>query len=395
MKYFVTGATGFVGGRVVRQLVDAGHQVVVLARNPAKATDVANLGVEIHQGDVTEKESMRAPMQGVDGIFHIAGWYKIGVKDKSEGARINIQGTRNVLELMRELGIARGLYTSTLAIFSDTHGRLVDETYRYNGPHLSEYDRTKWVAHYEVAEPMIEAGLPLVIVQPGVIYGPGDTSSLRTALIQYLQRKLPLMPARTAFCWSHVDDIARGHILAMEKGTPGQSYIIAGPPHTFVDAIKLAQRITGVPAPRIIVPPAMMKAMAGMMSMLEKVVSVPETYTAEYLRENALDLAQAAQRKSEQAEHQLGLAYEQQRQLNDLKDQFILNVSHEMRTPLTEVYGYLELLRSFQMLGSFARHLKINFPPRLFSKLLLYPLNCIHTKRPTQTDGKPARILVD
>jgi len=72
MKYFVTGATGFVGGRVVRQLVDAGHQVVVVARNPAKATDVASLGVEIHQGDVTEKESMRAPMQGVDGVFHIA-----------------------------------------------------------------------------------------------------------------------------------------------------------------------------------------------------------------------------------------------------------------------------------------------------------------------------------
>jgi nucleoside-diphosphate-sugar epimerase len=287
MKYFVTGATGFVGGRVVRQLVDAGHQVVVVARNPAKATDIASLDVEIHQGDVTEKESMRALMQGVDGVFHIARWYKIGVKDKSEGARINIQGTRNVLEMMRELGIARGVYTSTLAIFSDTHGRLVDETYRYNGPHLSEYDRTKWVAHYEVAEPMIEAGLPLVIVQPGVIYGPGDTSSLRAAFIQYLQRKLPLMPGRTAFCWSHVDDIARGHILAMEKGTPGQSYIIAGPPHTFVDAIKLAQRITGVPAPRIIVPPAMMKAMAGMMSVIEKVVPVPETYTAEYLRENA------------------------------------------------------------------------------------------------------------
>src|SRR3989442_1329201 len=226
MKYFVTGATGFVGGRVVRRLVEAGHQVAVVARNPAKATDVASLGVEIHQGDVTEKESMRAPMQGVDGVFHIAGWYKIGVKDKSEGARINIQGTRNVLELMQELGIARGVYTSTLAVFSDTHGRMVDETYRYDGPHLSEYDRTKWVAHYEVAEPMIEAGLPLVIVQPGVIYGPGDTSSLRTAFVQYLQRKLPMMPGRTAFCWAHVDDIARGHILAMQKGTAGQTYIM-------------------------------------------------------------------------------------------------------------------------------------------------------------------------
>ncbi|HYB01176.1 MAG TPA: NAD-dependent epimerase/dehydratase family protein [Ktedonobacteraceae bacterium] len=287
MKYFVTGATGFVGGRVVRQLIQAGHQVVVVVRNPAKAADLASLGIEVQQGDVTGKESMRAPMQGVDGVFHIAGWYKIGVKDKSDGAKINIQGTRNVLELMQELGIAKGVYTSTVAVFSDTHGRMVDETYIYKGPHLSEYDRTKWVAHYEVAEPMIEAGLPLVIVQPGVIYGPGDASSLNEALMQYLQRKLPLMPGRFAMCWAHVDDIARGHILAMEKGIPGQSYIIAGPGHTFVDAIKIAQQATGVPAPRIIAPPAMLKTTAAIMSVVEKIVPVPEMYTSEYLRVNA------------------------------------------------------------------------------------------------------------
>ncbi|HLY29456.1 MAG TPA: NAD-dependent epimerase/dehydratase family protein, partial [Ktedonobacterales bacterium] len=215
MRYFVTGATGFVGGRVARQLIAANHQVVAIVRSPAKAGDLAALGVEIHQGDVTDKESMRAPMTGVDGVFHIAGWYKIGVRDKRDGERINIQGTRNTLEMMRELGIRKGVYTSTLAVFSDTHGKLVDETYRYDGPHLSEYDRTKWVAHYEVADPMIKDGLPLVIVQPGVVYGPGDTSSVRTTFTQYLQRKLPLLPEKTAFSWAHVDDIARGHILAM------------------------------------------------------------------------------------------------------------------------------------------------------------------------------------
>lgn len=287
MKYFLTGATGFVGSHVARQLVEAGHQVVVVVRTPAKAQDLAALGIEIHQGDVTEKESMRTPMQGVDGVFHIAGWYKIGVKDKSEGERINVQGTRNVLELMRELGIRKGVYTSTLAVFSDTHGRLVDETYRYNGPHLSEYDRTKWVAHYEVADPMIAADLPLVIVQPGLIYGPGDTSSVRTMFIQYLQRKLPVLPAKTAFSWAHVDDIAHGHILAMEQGTPGGSYIIAGPTHTLVEGMQMAQQITGVPAPRIHVPPTGMKAMAATMGVVEKVVPVPESYSAEYLRVSA------------------------------------------------------------------------------------------------------------
>ena len=286
MKYFVTGATGFVGGHVARQLIAAGHDVVAVVRTPAKAGDLADLGVVLHQGDVTDKESMRAPMQGVDGVFHIAGWYKVGVKDKTPGEKINIEGTRNVLELMKELGIARGVYTSTLAVNSDTHGKLVDESYHYTGPHLSEYDRTKWVAHYEVAEPMIAAGLPLTVVMPGLIYGPGDTSSARTTFLQYLQRKLPFIPTVTAYSWAHVDDIARGHILAMEQGKPGESYIIAGPTHTLVEAMKLAQRITGVPAPRE-VPPAMIKAVAAVMGVAEKVVPVPDEYSAEFLRISA------------------------------------------------------------------------------------------------------------
>jgi nucleoside-diphosphate-sugar epimerase len=286
MKYFVTGATGFVGGHVARQLIAAGHGVVAVVRTPAKAGDLADLGVVLHQGDVTEKESMRAPMQGVDGVFHIAGWYKVGVKDKTPGEKINIEGTRNVLELMKELGIDRGVYTSTLAVNSDTHGKLVDESYHYTGSHLSEYDRTKWVAHYEVAEPMIAAGLPLTVVMPGLIYGPGDTSSARTTFLQYLQRKLPFIPTGTAYSWAHVDDIARGHILAMEQGKPGESYIIAGPTHTLVEAMKLAQRITGVPAPRE-VPPAMIKAVAAVMGVAEKVVPVPDEYSAEFLRISA------------------------------------------------------------------------------------------------------------
>lgn len=287
MRYFVTGATGFVGGRVTRQLLAAGHHVVAVVRSPANAADLAALGVELHQGDVTDKESMRVPMTGADRVFHIAGWYKIGTKDKSDGAKINAEGTRNVLELMHELGIAKGVYTSTLAVFSDTHGQLADETYRYDGPHLSEYDRTKWVAHYEVASPMIAAGLPLVIVQPGLIYGPGDTSSVRTTFIQYLQRKLPLLPTKTAFSWAHVDDVARGHILAMERGKPGESYIIAGPTHTLVEGMSIAERITSIPVPRIRIAPAVMKTMAETMGMVERVLPVPDTYSSEYLRVSA------------------------------------------------------------------------------------------------------------
>ena len=283
MKYFLTGATGFIGGRVARQLVQAGHRVIAVVRDPQKASDLDHLGITLVRGDVTDKESLRGPMSAVDGVFHIAGWYKIGVRDKRPAQQMNVTGTRSVLEVMQELGISKGVYTSTLAVNSDTRGMLVDETYRYQGPDLSEYDRTKWAAHHEVAIPMMSAGLPLVIVMPGVTYGPGDTSMVHTMLVQYLQRKLPVIPQQTAYCLAHVDDIARAHLLAMEKGVPGETYIIAGPRHTLVEVLKVAEQMTGIPAPRAL-PPEIFKAMAVLAGMLERVLPLPEAYTGEGLR---------------------------------------------------------------------------------------------------------------
>src|SRR2546422_1409861 len=263
-KYFVTGATGFIGCRVARQLVAAGHDVVAIARNPESARDLESIGVDVRRGDITDPDSLRGLMAGVDGVFHIAGWYKIGSKDPSEGERLNVAGTRNVLTAMKELRVPKGVYTSRLAVFSDTHGRLVDETYPHNGRWLTEYDRTKWIAHYEIAEPMIRAGLPLVIVQPGINYGPGDTSEIRPTFVRYLQGKLRAIPKRTAYCWAHVEDTARAHVLAMERGRPGETYIIAGPPHTLIEAFDLAARITGIPAPRFHASPGFLRAIAAL-----------------------------------------------------------------------------------------------------------------------------------
>src|SRR5260221_411750 len=217
MKYFVTGATGFIGGRVARQLLSAGHEVIMLARTPSKAQALVAMGVKVHAGDLTDKESLRAPMAGVDGVFHIAAWYKVGARDTSQAETINVGGTRNVLEMMKELGIPRGVYTSTLTVFSDTRGQMVDESYQYTGTSfLSEYDRTKWKAHYEVARPLMQAGLPLVIVQPGLVYGPGDTSVVHEAWVNYLRGKLPMTPSGSTYCWGYVDDTAHGHILAAD-----------------------------------------------------------------------------------------------------------------------------------------------------------------------------------
>ena len=258
----MTGATGFIGGRVTRQLVEAGHEVVAIARNPENARGLASIGVDVRRGDITSKDSLREPMAGADGVFHIAGWYKIGSKYPAEGDRINVVGTRNVLTTMKELGIPKGVYTSTLAVFSDTHGKVVDETYQHEGPWLTEYDRTKAVAQHAIAEPMMSSGLPLVIVQPGVNYGAGDTSEIRPTFVRYLGGKLRALPKRTAYCWAHVDDTASAHLLAMEKGRPGETYIVAGPPHTLIEAFAIAERITGIPAPRFHASPRLLRAIA-------------------------------------------------------------------------------------------------------------------------------------
>ena len=283
MTVFLTGATGFVGGVVARQLVAAGHRVRAVVRSRASAQSVVDAGIELHEGDVANKESMRRAMTGADVVFHIAGWYKIGIRDREAAVRTNIDGTRNVLELMYELGVGKGVYTSTLAVNSDTHGQVVDETYRFTGSHITVYDETKAEAH-RIAEAFIARGLPLVIVQPGLVYGPGDTSGVRTTLREFLRQKLPLLPRGTAFAWGHIEDVARGHVLAMERGTAGRNYFLAGPVHTFVEAIDLASAITGVPAPTLRVPPALLRGAAVCAGVVERFVSLPSAYTAEGLR---------------------------------------------------------------------------------------------------------------
>lgn len=284
-RYFVTGATGFVGAEVAKQLRSRGHQVAALVRSREKAELLGRLGVQLHSGDITDRESLRVPMTGVDGVFHLAAWYKTGApRAIATATRINVEGTRHVLDMMRELGVPKGVYTSTLAVCSDTHGEAVTEGYRYNGPHLTAYDETKWRAHYEVALPAIAQGLPLVIVQPGAVYGPGDTSALRGLFLNHLRGRLPFVPGRTAFCWGHVDDTAHAHIEAMVSGRPGESYIIAGPAHTLHDAIRVAAAASGRPAPVAALPPALFSAAAFVMSGLERLVPLPASLSGETLR---------------------------------------------------------------------------------------------------------------
>jgi nucleoside-diphosphate-sugar epimerase len=283
MRCFLTGATGFIGGRLAGLLVAEGHEVHALVREPVRAHALSALGVHLHRGDVTEKESMRDAMRGLDALFHLAGWYKVGVRDKSPGYPINVEGTRNVLELMRELEIPRGVYTSTVGVYSDTEGRIVDESHEHAGPWCTHYEHTKWQAHFEVALPTMQAGLPLVVVMPGLVYGPEDRGPTHDFLVDFLRRRLSVLPRRTAFSWGYVEDIARGHLQALERGTPGTCYHLAGPVHTMEEVVELLARMTGLPTPRLRPGRTTMQLFAGLMRAVGAIVPLPTMYAGETL----------------------------------------------------------------------------------------------------------------
>lgn len=282
MRYYVTGATGFIGGHVVRQLLGAGHEVIALVRTPEAATELAERGVELVPGDITEPATLRG-MDGADGVFHLAAWYKVGARNRDVAHAINVDGTRNVLEAARAAGVPKVVYTSSLAVYGDTGGVPVDESYRMDGPWLSVYDRTKWLAHYEVAEPMMKAGLPLVIVQPGLVHGPGDHSNVGAVFRDYLRGRLPAIPDQGG-CWSLVDDIAAGHLLAMEQGPIGECYNLAGHCAKWRQTLSVAEEITGVAPPRFVLPAWLARVSSWLMKPVAAVAPLPSTYHPETLR---------------------------------------------------------------------------------------------------------------
>lgn len=282
MRYAMTGATGFLGGELARQLLSSGHDVVALVRDPAKATALRDQGMRLVTGDLDDVAALDRLLEGADGFFHVAGWYKHGRREHDTLRRVNVTGTRNALEAASRAGV-RTVYTSSTAINSDTGGRVPDETYVHSGPWMNEYDRTKAEAH-RVAEGYAERGLPLVIVMPSVIYGPGDTGSTLGQLTrQIIRGRRVVGPKEGASSWVHVADAARGHVLAMEKGGVGESYMLTGERAAHGEILALVAEEAGTRRP-LLLPNRLVRRVAAMTAPVERVVPIPQTLTADAAR---------------------------------------------------------------------------------------------------------------
>ncbi|HEX2360521.1 MAG TPA: NAD-dependent epimerase/dehydratase family protein [Jiangellaceae bacterium] len=282
MRYAITGATGFVGGRLADLLVRAGHTVTALVRDPGRARALADNGVRLVPGDLADHASLRAAADGADGLFHVAGWYRVGARDDTLARRINVDGTRAVLAAVRAIPVPRLVYTSTLAVNSDTRGQTVDETYRFTGRHLTVNDATKAAAH-ELVAAASAAGAPAITVMPGVVYGPGDTSQTGALLGRTLRRHRVVVSSGGRFCWGFVDDIANGHLLAMERGVAGEAYMLAGAQNSLAEVLGRAANLAGGPRP-VIVPALTVRMIEPVARLTERFVPLPSTYSAEGLR---------------------------------------------------------------------------------------------------------------
>jgi dihydroflavonol-4-reductase len=279
VKVFVTGGTGFIGGEVIRQLRERGDQVSCLVRTPEKGKDAGALGCELIAGDLGDSAAIRAGMQGADAVIHAAAMYEVGIPASQRAAmrETNVAGTERILRAALEAEIPKVLYVSTVGAFGNTHGKIVDESYEHPGREFTScYEETKWEAH-QIAKRMIrEEKLPCIIVQPGGVYGPGDTSSINELLNQFLAGKMPLMPfPELGICLSHVEDIATGILLALDHGEPGQSYILSGPATTVRETIGVVAEATGRQAPKHAIPTPLLKALIPIGPLVGKVMGQP------------------------------------------------------------------------------------------------------------------------
>jgi nucleoside-diphosphate-sugar epimerase len=262
VRAFVTGGTGFIGSRVVKRLRDRGDEVVVLARSPAKA---AGLDAELVQGDLGDAGAIRRGMEGCQAAFHIAADYRVGLpRAKRESMYdANVRGTERVLDAAQDAGVDRVVYVSTVNAFGNTSGQVVDETYKRDEADgfVSYYDETKYLAH-KLAQERGAAGVPVVIVQPGLVYGPGDHAIVGQLIDQASTGKMPAKAfPELGYNAVFVDDVADGIMLAHDKGRLSESYVLGGEITTQGELIEKAAAIGGEKPPRITMPPLVLKAM--------------------------------------------------------------------------------------------------------------------------------------
>ncbi len=282
----VTGASGFVGAAVARAALARGFRTRVLMRPTASRANIAGLDVEPVTGDMRDAESMAAALSGVRYFFHVAADYRLWARDTSEIERNNFNGARASMQAALKAGVERVVYTSSVAALKPGNGEAVDETSRHTRESaIGAYKRSKLVAEREVERLVAAENLPAVIVSPSTPIGPRDIKPTPTGRI-IVEAASGRMPAflDTGLNLVHVDDVAEGHFLALEKGRIGEVYILGGEDVTLQVMLKDIADLAGRKAPTLKLPRAPLFPLAYAAEFFARLTGKEPFLTADALR---------------------------------------------------------------------------------------------------------------
>ena len=264
MKVFITGATGFVGGHVARVYAAQGAELRLLTRSTSNLAGIEGIGGETVVGDLRQAETLRSALSGCDALVHVAADYRLWVPDPSEMYSANVDGTRELLRIAREVGVSKVVYTSSVATMGfDREGTIVDEnTPVSSADMIGPYKRSKFMAEQE-AIAAARAGQHVMILNPTTPIGSGDAKPTPTGriIVDFLNNNFPAY-VDTGLNLVDVNEVARMHIVALERGTPGERYILGGENLTLKQILDRMSAITGLPSPKRKVPHAMAMAFA-------------------------------------------------------------------------------------------------------------------------------------
>ena len=251
---FVTGATGFVGSHIARDLCRQGWEVHVLARETSSLSAISDVPVRVHIGDVTDAVSVRAAIpQGVDGVFHVAASTNLWARNNDQQTRINLDGTRNLLDAAATAGARRFIHTSSFAAWGTLDNVFTEDSPRTDATDWINYVRTKHLSEQTVLEAAACNRLDAVVLNPGNVLGPGDRHNWSRLFRMVHAGSLPgAPPGGGNFC--DVREVARAHVTAWHKGQSGHRYLLGGEFATYLEVIRLAgemldRRVPGKPSP--------------------------------------------------------------------------------------------------------------------------------------------------